>query len=78
MSTQIEDEFQLAFSFTAAEFLEEEAECDKINLGYEHPMWKNGKYVENPNKQHRHEWWAKSSDIKAYNKLINKLNKLKL
>ena len=56
------------FSFSAAEFLEEELNEIKEVFG-EIDFITQGKYIHNDAKPHKHEWWAPE-------KACNKLNKL--
>jgi hypothetical protein len=58
---------ELAFSFAAASFLEEELEEIKYELGFPDFLDK-GKYVRNEAVSgHKHEWWARPEDIEALN-----------
>lgn len=65
---------QLAFSFSAAEFLEEELaylekECNGP-LDKDDDFLTKGKYVENKSKSiHKHEWWAPKYSIDNLNSI---------
>lgn len=66
MSNKNTEGLELAFAFSAGEFLEEELEEIKYELGCPEFV-ENGVYIKNEDATHKHEWWALPEDIKTLN-----------
>lgn len=70
------EEMQLAFAFSAGEFLDEELELLHLDgpLEENDPFLKDGEARYNKDSNHPYEWWATKSSIDNLNAKLNLVN----